>query len=171
LGRLDAPFDHQDWIFELKYDGWRALAYIAGGSCRLVSRNGNAFKRFADLCAAIAATIQGNAVLDGEIACLDAKGKPQFYELMRRRMTSTYCAFDLLSLDPTPDGDVIHRKTTLRHHFLQVAVAERVPQIPSHAQNNDHVLEVPPSEQRRSLLAHGITLPNLPATIATDPGH
>jgi bifunctional non-homologous end joining protein LigD len=99
LGRLDAPFDHQDWIFELKYDGWRALAYIAGGSCRLVSRNGNAFKRFADLCAAIAATIQGNAVLDGEIACLDAEGKPQFYELMRRRMASTYCAFDLLSLN------------------------------------------------------------------------
>jgi hypothetical protein len=31
LARLHAPFDHPDWIFELKYDGWRALAYIEAG--------------------------------------------------------------------------------------------------------------------------------------------
>jgi len=48
LARLPEPFDHPDWIFELKYDGWRALAYIEAGTCRLVSRNGNAFKRFPD---------------------------------------------------------------------------------------------------------------------------
>ena len=60
-------------------------------------------------------------------------------------------------LYPAPDRDVIHCKTALRHHFLQVAVAERVPQIPSNAQNDDHVLEVPSSEQRWSLWAHGIT--------------
>jgi hypothetical protein len=44
-----------------------------------------------------------------------------------------------------------------------------VPALPSHAQNHDHVLEVPPSKQRWSLLAHGIALPNPSATIATDP--
>ena len=38
------------------------------------------------------------AVLDGEVACLDSDGKPQFYELMRRKMAPTFCAFDLLWL-------------------------------------------------------------------------
>lgn len=99
LARLHAPFDHPDWVFELKYDGWRALAYVDNGSCRLVSRRGNAFKRFADLCAVIAAAVPAKAVIDGEIACLDGDGKPQFYELMRRKMAPTFCAFDLLWLN------------------------------------------------------------------------
>ena len=44
LAVLREAFDHPDWIFELKYDGWRALAYIEAGTCRLVSRNRNPFK-------------------------------------------------------------------------------------------------------------------------------
>jgi len=96
LARLPEPFNHPDWIFELKYDGWRALAYVEQGTCRLVSRNGNPFKRFPDLCLKIAMAIRGTAVLDGEVACLDGDGKPQFYELLRRQMTPTFCAFDLL---------------------------------------------------------------------------
>jgi hypothetical protein len=47
-------------------------------------------------------------------------------------------------LYPAPDRDVIYRKTALRHHFLQIAVAERVPQILSKLQNDHHVLEVRP---------------------------
>lgn len=74
-----------------------------------------------------------------------------------------------IALNPAPDGHVVHRQPPLHHHFFQVAIAERVPQIPSHAQNDDHVLEVPPSEKRWSLLAHGFTLPNPPAMIATHP--
>jgi ATP-dependent DNA ligase len=46
LARFDAPFDHPDWIFEPKMDGFRAVAYVEGGTCRLVSRNRNAFKTF-----------------------------------------------------------------------------------------------------------------------------
>jgi bifunctional non-homologous end joining protein LigD len=49
LARLDAPFDHPDWIFEPKQDGFRALAYVEIGACRLVSRNGNVLKTFAPL--------------------------------------------------------------------------------------------------------------------------
>ena len=99
LARLHAPFDHDDWVFELKYDGWRALAYVDGGRCRLVSRNGNVFKRFGQLGAAIGAAVPGTAALDGEIACLDGDGRPQFYELFRRRVPPTYCAFDVLWLN------------------------------------------------------------------------
>jgi bifunctional non-homologous end joining protein LigD len=43
------PFDDPNWIFELKYDGFRALACIESGRCRLVSRNGHPFSAFSDL--------------------------------------------------------------------------------------------------------------------------
>jgi bifunctional non-homologous end joining protein LigD len=99
LASLHAPFDHQDWIFELKYDGFRALGYIDSGQCWLVSRLGTAYKSFAQLCAAIGAAIPGQAVLAGEIVHLDAEGKPRFYDLMRRRNRQHYYAFDLLWLD------------------------------------------------------------------------
>jgi hypothetical protein len=41
LARLHAPFDHPDWLFELNYDGFRALAYLSHGRCELISRKGN----------------------------------------------------------------------------------------------------------------------------------
>ena len=43
LARLREPFSDPDWIFELKHDGFRALAYVEDGNCRLVSRNRNTF--------------------------------------------------------------------------------------------------------------------------------
>jgi ATP-dependent DNA ligase len=43
-------FEHPDWLYELKYDGFRALAYIDHGRCHLVSRRGNQLERFDDLC-------------------------------------------------------------------------------------------------------------------------
>ena len=82
----------------MKYDGFRALAYIQGGHCELVSRKGHVYKSFASLCATLAA-IERNTILDGEITCVDANGRPQFYELMRRRGEPIFYAFDVLWLD------------------------------------------------------------------------
>ncbi len=48
LARVNAPFDHPDWIYELKYDGFRALAYIENRVAHLVSRNRNRFEAFPD---------------------------------------------------------------------------------------------------------------------------
>jgi hypothetical protein len=68
LARFDSPFEHPDWIFEPKLDGFRALAYVEGGACRLVSRNRNAFKTFEPLAKAIGQELSGrSAILDGEI--------------------------------------------------------------------------------------------------------
>ena len=89
LARLAVPFDHADWIFEPKLDGFRALAYFEGGSARLVSRNGNRLKSFPALVSALGnAFADQPAVLDGEIVHLGPDGKPLFYELMRRRTLS-----------------------------------------------------------------------------------
>jgi bifunctional non-homologous end joining protein LigD len=100
LARLHAPFDHPDWLYEIKYDGFRALAYIENGIARLVSRRGNVYKSFPALTAAIGGALPArNAILDGEIVHLGPNGIPQFYELMRRRSPQHYFAFDLLWLD------------------------------------------------------------------------
>ena len=58
-----------------------------------------------------------------------------------------------IALDPTPDRDVVNTELALRHNFFQIPIAERVPQIPPDVQNDDHVLKVPPTEERRPFLA------------------
>ena len=95
-GRL--PFNDPNWIFELKYDGFRALARIKSGRCQLISRNGNPFASFSDLANAIAVSLPHvqDAVLDGEIVCLDKRGRPQFRDLLFRRREPCFFAFDLL---------------------------------------------------------------------------
>ena len=79
-------------------DGFRALAYIDEGQCQLVSRKGNIYNSFAPLCSTLAG-LGRQAILDGEIACLDSCGKPQFYDLLRRRGDPIFYAFDVLWLD------------------------------------------------------------------------
>ena len=72
LIRRPEPFSHPDWLFEVKYDGFRALAYRDPSGVRLLSRNGNRFSSFAELCTGIELFLEArHAVLDGEIACLD----------------------------------------------------------------------------------------------------
>src|ERR1043166_8539902 len=100
LARLHAPFDHSDWLFELKYDGFRAFAYVEADAVRLVSRRGNVYKSFRDLCARVAAALPLEAtILDGEIVHLDTDGKPLFYDLLRRSSPQHFVAFDLLWLN------------------------------------------------------------------------
>src|SRR5437870_13532760 len=71
LSRRSEPFNSEEFLFELKIDGFRALAYIENGECRLVSRNGNVFHGFADLANWVGKNLRvTDAVLDGEIACI-----------------------------------------------------------------------------------------------------
>src|SRR5919108_2773181 len=100
--RRSSVFNGGDWFYEIKYDGFRALAYLEKGWCRLVSRNGNQFKRFDDLCRSIPNDIEAqNAVLDGEIVALDNAGMPAFYELLKKKPScqTAYFGFDLLWLN------------------------------------------------------------------------
>jgi len=70
------PFDSPEWVFETKFDGFRGIAYVEGGECRLVSRKGHVYKRFESLRKAIAAELRAkSAILDGEIVCLDGQGR------------------------------------------------------------------------------------------------
>jgi bifunctional non-homologous end joining protein LigD len=98
--RRPGIFEHPDWAYELKHDGFRALAYIEQGRCRLVSLNGNEMKRFEDVSLALGKDLKvDNAVLDGEVAAVDESGMPAFYDLMKRKRQVVYFAFDLLWLN------------------------------------------------------------------------
>src|ERR1700693_119711 len=101
LSRRPLPFDHPEWVFELKYDGFRSIAVIQNGRCQLISRNGHSFNSFTDLRQSIASELphDGQTVLDGEIVCLDKRGKPQFRDLLFHRAEPYFCAFDLLMSD------------------------------------------------------------------------
>jgi bifunctional non-homologous end joining protein LigD len=86
LKRLAEAFDHADWLFELKYDGFRALLEIDKAGARLVSRNRNRFRHLDPLAAALAKRLRvTNAVLDGEVCCADETGRPIFLDLLRRK--------------------------------------------------------------------------------------
>jgi hypothetical protein len=63
--RSDA-FDHAAYVYELKMDGFRAIAHVDRDSTRLVSRRGNVYRSFPRLCGAIAKAVTCEAVLDGE---------------------------------------------------------------------------------------------------------
>jgi ATP-dependent DNA ligase len=100
-----------------KSDGFRAVAYVESGACRLVSRNRNAFKTFELLAQAIAQDIAGRSViLDGEIVPPGPDGRPMFYELIRRRGPFCFYAFDLLWLDgrDLPDRPLLEGESLLR---------------------------------------------------------
>jgi bifunctional non-homologous end joining protein LigD len=98
--RRTEPFDDPGWLFDLKYDGFRALCYFEQGRCRLISRNGNLMSRFERLSEQIAASLDvDNAILDGEVIASDETGRPQFYDLLRATRPPVYVAFDVLWLN------------------------------------------------------------------------
>jgi bifunctional non-homologous end joining protein LigD len=100
LARRAQPFSHPDWLFEIKHNGFRALAYLNAGQCHLVSRKGYAYKRFQELTEQMAASLSAQSVvLDGEIVCLDRTGKSQFKRLMYRGGEAHFYAFDILQLN------------------------------------------------------------------------
>jgi bifunctional non-homologous end joining protein LigD len=113
--RDPAPFDHRDWIFELKHDGFRALALI-DGRCQLVSRKNNVYKSFGPLREALAGLRVRDAVIDGEIVCLDDEGRSQFRTLLRRRGEPVLYSFDLLFLngEDLRQLPLVQRKERLR---------------------------------------------------------
>lgn len=74
LAAVREPFDHPDWVFELKYDGFRSLAVCDGATAKLVSRKHHVYKSFQPLAAEITAALGGRcAILDGEIVTLDSE--------------------------------------------------------------------------------------------------
>ena len=95
-------FDDPEWLFDFKYDGFRALCYIEQGRCRFISRNGNVLSRFEALGEQMAAVLDvDDAIIDGEVIAVDESGRPQFYELLRVPRSASCVAFNILWIDGT----------------------------------------------------------------------
>ena len=123
---LKEPFDNPDYVFELKHDGFRAVVYIQDGECKIVSRNQKSMG-FATLKKALATLPVQDAIFDGEIVCLDAKGVSQFNQLLNRKVEPVLYAFDLLWLngEDLQRLPLIERKRRLAK-LIQSATCKRI---------------------------------------------
>ena len=100
---IEKPFDDPDWVFEIKLDGFRAVAEIEGGTVLLYSRNNLSFNQKFPAVVEALQQIGRDAVLDGEVAALDQNGRSSFQLLQNYQRTGqgtiVYFVFDLLYLD------------------------------------------------------------------------
>jgi bifunctional non-homologous end joining protein LigD len=102
---VDSPPGSGDWIYEIKFDGYRAIALKDSSGVRLFSRNEKDFsKKFPAIVDAVASLDADDAIIDGEIVALDAKGVSSFQRLQAFEIGSKppplfYYAFDLLQLE------------------------------------------------------------------------
>lgn len=134
---VDEPFDRKGWIFEIKWDGYRAIAEVGPGGAELYSRNDKSFaQRFAPIVEALKG-LKHEAILDGEIVAVDQLGISRFQLLQNYQRTGKgdlrYFVFDLLSLDgrdlrglPLKERKKLLKRTISR--LPRVALSEDVPE-------------------------------------------
>jgi len=98
----DQPFSDKDWIYEIKWDGYRAISELKGTEVKLYSRNGNSFNASYPIVVDALKKMKLDAVIDGEIVVLDEQGRSNFQLLQFYRNDSAYpiayYVFDLLEL-------------------------------------------------------------------------
>jgi len=129
-------FNDKNWIYELKYDGYRALANINDGEVHLYTRNGISLNEKFRYIHDELKTLEHTAILDGEIVILNPDGLPQFNALQNYNEASTkgllmYYVFDLLHLN---GHDTVDLPLTDRKQLLKELLPET-----SHIQYCDHV--------------------------------
>lgn len=116
----DQPFDNPDWIFELKWDGYRAIAEVGHKQVKLYSRNGLSFDKLYPPVINALNDLDIEAVLDGEIVVLDKNGRPSFQKLQHypgdRSLPIVYYIFDCLFFEGRDlrDLPLIERKKILK---------------------------------------------------------
>jgi len=98
----DKPFSDKEWLYEIKWDGYRAIAELNGSSVKLYSRNGNSFNTSYPIVTAALEKMRLKAIIDGEIVVLDKEGRSNFQLLQYYGSDSqypiAYYVFDLLEL-------------------------------------------------------------------------
>ena len=97
---VDEPFDDPDWMYEVKWDGYRALSYIYRGRADILSRNNKSFNNKYYPLRELLSEWKTDAVIDGEIVVLNKKGQSNFGHLQNWRSEAdgelTYYVFDIL---------------------------------------------------------------------------
>ena len=121
----DTPAPASQYVYEVKYDGYRALAAISGGRVAVRSRNELDFgTRFPWVVPALSQLVVGEAVLDGELVALDEAGVSRFQKLGDPQSDHRYAVFDLLWLD---GEDLRERPLEERRELLESVMANTRP--------------------------------------------
>ena len=119
----DEPFDGKNWVFELKWDGYRAIAEVDKKKVKLYSRNGLSFNERYPTVADELAQLNLRAVLDGEVMVFNEDGRPDFQKLQHyddnRHLPLVYYVFDILSLN---NKDLKDLPLTERKEILKKAL-------------------------------------------------
>jgi bifunctional non-homologous end joining protein LigD len=116
----DKAFSDANWIYEIKWDGYRAIAELDNGKVKLYSRNGNSFVYSYPVVFNELKGMQINAVLDGEIVVMDEEGNPNFQKLQHyeenKHLPLLYHVFDVLEMNGKQlyDQPLIERKKLLQ---------------------------------------------------------
>ncbi len=99
----DTPFSNKDWLYEIKWDGYRAIAEVNNSDVKFYSRNGNSFLATYTPIVEELLTMKVNAVLDGEVVVINEEGNPDFQKLQyyseNNHLPLLYYVFDLLELN------------------------------------------------------------------------
>ncbi len=120
---VDAPFDSPEWSYEVKWDGYRAVAFINHGKVELQSRNAKSFnEKFYSIHAALEKW-PTNAVLDGEIVVTDRNGRSNFSALQNWRSEADgmliYYIFDVLWLSGRDLSRLpLHQRRAILHQIV-----------------------------------------------------
>ena len=116
------PSDGSRWEYQLKLDGYRAIAFKTRGTCQLRSRNDNDFSvRYAGVLKGLA-QLPDDTVIDGEVVALDADGRPSFTLLQNygsAKAPVVYFVFDVMVL---AGRDLMHEALTTRRTILEEKV-------------------------------------------------
>jgi bifunctional non-homologous end joining protein LigD len=128
------PPKGSDWVHEIKFDGYRLLAFVKDGRARLRTRHGHDWtESFPWIAKALARLKVDSAILDGEVVALDARGRSDF-QLLQASMKSmedfdpVYYAFDLPFLNGTDLTrlPLIERKAQLEQVLIKSRLAPRI---------------------------------------------
>jgi ATP-dependent DNA ligase len=126
LLRTDALPEGVEWHYELKLDGYRAIAFKTDGKIQLRSRNDNDFSlRYPSIVRALA-PVPNETVIDGEIVAFDHSGRPSFNTLQNYGSSNVpifYFAFDLLML---AGRDLRSETLDTRRELLKAKILSKV---------------------------------------------
>ncbi len=132
---VDEAFDGEEWLFEIKWDGYRAIAEVDSGKVKLYSRNLLPFESKFPAVVEDLTQIKNQMVLDGEVVALDKEGRPSFQLLQDYAKTQKgkliYYVFDLLYLNG-------HDTAGLSLEKRRELLAEALPKL-THAKLSDAV--------------------------------
>ncbi|AZB29365.1 DNA ligase D [Chryseobacterium balustinum] len=132
----DEAFDHEDWIFEIKWDGYRGVADLSKKNPLFYSRNGISFLSKFDTIAEDFSQQKHKMILDGEIVAYDENGKPNFQLLQQigdnPNLALTYQVFDLLWLNDhsTEELPLIQRKELLKDALIETDLIKFCDHVP-----------------------------------------